>query len=249
MMKQEFAEVKEALDRIGIVKICTDFYREPRRRGSRFFVKSPVMPDKTWSCALYPNNRFCDFSNGNVSGDCIGLIAYIRDCSQWRALNLLKEFYGIASDRERNREEWKRIAQQEEERQKKKQWQQFHSALSGCTQKLKETLEIFTWALDKQIFEPFSDEWVCCYEKKQAAEYRLDILTAADCSYRRLKEFKKDTSDLPSDRPAWLLDCLVILEENGFFRATEAELAELRRQQAFELTRNKGQERRCFLEW
>lgn len=69
-MKSDFALAKEKLSQIGIKRVAADFYQEPRRKGSCYFVKSPATHDKTASLAIYPNsNRFCDFANGNLSGD------------------------------------------------------------------------------------------------------------------------------------------------------------------------------------
>lgn len=69
-MKSDFALAKEELSQIGIKRVAADFYQEPRRKGSCYFVKSPATHDKTASLAIYPNsNRFCDFANGNLSGD------------------------------------------------------------------------------------------------------------------------------------------------------------------------------------
>ena len=105
MSKEDFEMRIEELGRIGILRIATDHYMEPRRRGSNFFVKSPISSDRTWSCCLYPsNNRFCDFAGGNKSGDIIGFYAHIKNCNQWQALQILSAYYGLSSDRRQDKE-------------------------------------------------------------------------------------------------------------------------------------------------
>lgn len=97
MSRLDFEKGIEELNRIGIIRITTDHYMEPRRRGSNFFVKSPISTDRTASLALYPSsNRFCDFAGGNKSGDVVGLYAYIKNCNQWQALQELSAYYGLS---------------------------------------------------------------------------------------------------------------------------------------------------------
>ena len=92
-MKLDFALAKKELSRIGILRVSKDFYTEPKRKGSVFFVKSPATHDRTASLAIYPNtNRFCDFANGNLSGDCISFVAYVRGCNNWQALKELQAY-------------------------------------------------------------------------------------------------------------------------------------------------------------
>ena len=87
-MKLDFITIKQQLP--GIVRVVSDFYAEPKRKGSVYFVKSPATHDKTASLALYPgSNRFTDFANGNLSGDCIAFVAYIKNINQWQALKEL----------------------------------------------------------------------------------------------------------------------------------------------------------------
>ena len=86
-MKEDFELAKKELDRIGIVRISCDFYMEPKLKSYRYFVKSPHSEDRHWSCVLWTsNNRFTDFSNGGYSGDAVGFVAYVKNCSQWTAL-------------------------------------------------------------------------------------------------------------------------------------------------------------------
>lgn len=252
MSKEDFRTKNQELsEKIGIIRIATDHYMEPRRRGSNFFVKSPISSDRTWSCCLYPsNNRFCDFAGGNKSGDIIGFYAHIKNCNQWQALQILSAYYGLSSDRRQDKEKArKRIQrQQAEERKRAARKQAFHAALFGEIDRLKDKLGKYGLVLEKGKIEPFSDLWAYVMNEIQGAEYRLDILTAADMDeYRRMKS--NPAQGLPSDRPQWILDCLAILAEVGVFEATEEEIKEITAQRDFELRRAPGRDRRCCVEW
>ena len=249
-MKSDFKLAIPDLNRIGIVRVSTDFYTEPKRKGTVFFVRSPAGIDRTASLALFPNsNRFTDFSNANYSGDIIGFVAYVKGCNQWQALKELQAYYGLTDSREQDRQEAQRriLLQQQEERRKEERRQAFYRALWEQIDDLKRWAVIYSTAIEKELFEPFSDEWCYCLNEKQKVEYRLDILCAADCrEYMRLKPFHED---LPSDRYKWLLDCLAVLAEGGAFTATEEELKEIKAQAVFEVQRKPGVERRCIVEW
>ena len=249
-MKSDFKLAIPDLNRIGIVRVSTDFYTEPKRKGTVFFVRSPAGTDRTASLALFPNsNRFTDFSNANYSGDIIGFVAYVKGCNQWQALKELQAYYGLTDSREQDRQEAQRriLLQQQEERRKEERRQGFYRALWEQIDDLKRWAVIYSTAIEKELFEPFSDEWCYCLNEKQKVEYRLDILCAADCrEYMRLKPFHED---LPSDRYKWLLDCLAVLAEGGAFTATEEELKEIKAQAVFEVQRKPGVERRCIVEW
>lgn len=250
-MKSDFALAKEELSQIGIKRVAADFYQEPRRKGSCYFVKSPATHDKTASLAIYPNsNRFCDFANGNLSGDCIAFVAYVKGCNQWQALKELQAYYGLTDAREQEKEEARRHMQlqQEQERRKEERKQVFYRALWEQIDHLKRWAVIYSTAIEKAVFEPFSDLWAYCVNELQKTEYRLDILCAADCrEYTRLKPYHEN---LPSDRYKWLLDCLAVLQECGAFQATKEEIKEITAQQNFELTRKpETTVRRCGVEW
>lgn len=251
MSKKDFEMKIEELGRIGILRIATDHYMEPRRRGSNFFVKSPISSDRTWSCCLYPsNNRFCDFAGGNKSGDIIGFCAHIKNCNQWQAFQELSAYYGLSSDRQQDKEEArKRIQrQQAEESKRAARKQAFHAALFGEIDRLKDKIGKYKATLQKSKTEPFSDLWTDIQNEIPRTEYKLDILTAADmATYRRMKP--NSDLGLSSDRPAWLLDCLTILSEVGAFEATEEEIREITAQRDFELCRVPGRDRRCVCEW
>lgn len=248
-MKEDFVTVKQNIP--GICKVSTDFYLTPKRRGVNFFVKSPVTSDQTWSLCLYPsNNRFCDFANGNMSGDAIGFISYVKGINNWQALQILRDFYGLSGSSERNREEIQRKikSQQERERRAAKRKAEFRTALSVCIEDLQSWAGIYKTAIEKQLFEPFSDLWCYCVDGLQKANYQLDILCCADCkTYMRLKS--NSELGLSSDRFQWLLDCLNILQECGAFTATRSEIEETTAQRNFELQRQPGAERRCSIEW
>lgn len=249
-MKADFLIAKEELAGIGILRVCTDFYSEPKQRGSVFFVKSPATHDKTASLAIYPStNRFCDFANCNYSGDIIGFVAYVRGLNQWEALKELRVFYNLTDCRQQDREELHRRIklQQEKDRQIRERCEAFHRALYGEIGRLKQWEDILTLALEKRLYAPYSELWEYCVREKQKAAYKLDILSGADIrTYPRLKRHREC---MASDRPQWILDCLAILQESGVFAATESEMGELMAQRNFELTRKPGQERRCTLEW
>jgi hypothetical protein len=250
-MKSDFALAKEELGQIGIVRVSRDFYTEPRRKGSCYFVKSPATHDKTASLALYPgSNRFTDFANGNYSGDCIAFVAYVKGCNQWQALKELQAYYGLTDAREQEKAEAQRRIQlqQEQERKKEERRQAFYRALWTQIDDLKRWAVIYSTAIEKRLFEPFSDTWAHCVSELQKTEYWLDILCAADCkAYPRMKAYHED---LPSDRYKWLLDVLAVLAECGAFTATREEIKEITAQRDFELTRKLGAAvRRCGVEW
>jgi hypothetical protein len=250
-MKSDFVFAKEELSRIGIKRVAADFYAEPKRKGSVYFVKSPAGTDRTASLALYPNsNRFTDFSNGNYSGDCISFVAYVRGCNQWQALKELQAYYGLTDAREADRQETQRRIQlqQQEERRKEERKQSFYRALWAQIGDLKRWEHIYRTSIEKAIFEPFSELWAYCVNELQKTEYKLDILCAADCrEYTRLKPYHEN---LPSDRYKWLLDVLAVLAEGGAFTATPEELKEIETQAAFEVQRKpEVAVRRCKIEW
>lgn len=135
-MKQDFLLAKEELSKIGIKRVAADFYQEPKRKGTIFFVRSPAGTDRTASLALFPNsNRFTDFSNANYSGDIIGFISYVKGVNNWQALKELQTFYGLTDSREQDRQEAQRRIQiqQLEERKRTERKQAFYRALCLAT--------------------------------------------------------------------------------------------------------------------
>lgn len=251
-MKQDFTLAKEELNEIGILRVAADFYSEPRRRGSAFFVRSPKTADKHASMALYPgSNRYTDFANGGESGDIISFVAYVKGCNQWEALGELRDFYGLTNAGERDREETRRriLLQQQEERQKEECKKAFRAALAGQIGELKQWADICKIAIERAVYEPCSPMWCYCINELQKTEYKLDILAGVDCkTYPRLKPYHEN---LPSDRYEWLLDSLAILAECGTFTATKDELKEIQAQADYEARRVPGaaERRRCKIEW
>ena len=138
--------------------------------------------------------------------------------------------------------------QQERERRAAERKIAFRAALSGCIEDLKEWAGIYKVAIERPLYEPFTDGWRFCVEELQRTNYKLDILCAADCkTYVRMKS--NTESGLPSDRFQWLLDTLEILQEGGAFQATRAEMEEITAQRDFELIRQPGRDRRCCIDW
>lgn len=246
-MNEKFQTVKQRLP--GIIKIASDFYQQPKRLGSCYFVKSPKTADKHESLCLYPDSgRFVDFANGGFQGDSIAFLAYIRDCNQWQALKELQAYYGLMDSREQDKQELqRRIRLQKEQERKKRRKQAFKTALSARIDDLRRWENIYRLALKNRLYEPFTDEWEHCMNELHKTSYQLDILCASDCdSYR----FMKTSSRIPSDYWQWLLDALSILAEYGAFQPTREEIREITAQRNFELTRKPGgAARRCEIEW
>lgn len=250
-MKEDFVRIREELNQIGIRRIAADFYLEPKKKGSNFFVKSPVTHDKTWSLALYTgSNRFVDFANGNLSGDCIAFLAYVKNLNQWQALKELQSYYGLSNQREQDKQEARRRIQLQQERERKRaeRQQAFKAALFGEIDRLRQWEDICRFAIEKRLYEPFSDLWCYFMDESERTSRKLDILCASDVStYRRMKRTGADS--LPTDRYQWLIDVLGVLKEQAAFNATMEELTEIKAQRDFELTRKPGAERRCGVEW
>lgn len=224
-MKQDFITAREELSRTGILQVSRDFYMEAVRKGNTYFVKSPKTQDKHYSLALWTNtNMYTDFANGNIGGDIISFVAYVKNTSQWEALQLLRGFYNITGSNDADRTETiRKIAlQQKEEHMKAERKKQFRCALSGCISSLKHWAYIYSTALEKCLYEPFSDMWCYCMDELQKVNYRLDILCATDFkAYRCMKHY--------GDYNTWLLDVLGVLESMGIFKATPGELKEIRK--------------------
>lgn len=242
-MKEDFETIKAQLP--GILKIASDFCGRPKKRGTCYFIKSPISHDKTWSLALYPaSNTYCDFAGGNRGGDSISLMAHLKGVDNWTALKILKDFYGLSDAREQDKQETRRRILEQQEREQRKQ--DFKTALSAHIDDLRRWENIYRLAIEKAVFEPFSDMWCYIMEELQRTERKLDILCVADQQEYRLMKY---SDRAPSDYPQWLLDVLPILAERGAFQVTQNELAEIRAQRNYELTRKPGGGRRCSIEW
>lgn len=246
-MREDFRRIKEQLP--GICKIASDFYLVPKKRGSHYFIKSPVSHDKTWSLALYPaSDTFCDFANGNRSGDSVSLVSYLKGVNNWQALQTLKDFYGLEDAREQDKQELQRRIQLQQERERKKrQWQQaFKTVLFRQIDSLRLWEDFYTFALENCLYEPLNDMWCYIMDELQRTEYRLDILCGTNQSgYRSMKY----SDCVPSDYPQWLLDSLAILLEAGVFQATREEIGQIITQRDYELTKKPGGVSRCEIEW
>lgn len=216
-MKEDFDLINEALNNIGIIRVSCDFYEEPKRKGSLFFVKSPATPDKTASLALYQDkNRFVDFANGWESGDIIGFVAYVTGSNQWESLKKLKDFYGLTGSKEMNKEELKRRIQLQkmEKRRQKEREETFRHALLDETDRLISIRNSASSAITQ--CEPLSDAWVYCVNELQRVEYMLDILCGSQNVYQ-----------IWPGRSEWILDCLEILKKRGLFIPTKSEMSKL----------------------
>lgn len=248
-MREDFKEKIEELNKIGIVRVCADFYQRP---NSRLFVKSPATQDKHFSMRLYPaTNSFCDYANGNIGGDIIRFVAYVCNIDNWKSLLLLSEFYGLSCSKERKRQEvTKEIKwQQDQERKRQTRQQEFKTALFGHIGELKQQEQNYKDILAKDACKPFCEVWCYVIEQIQSISRRLNILCASDCvTYRRMKpDIEKGFF---SDRPRWLLDTLAILAEENAFQATQNELEEIKAQNVFEMCdRLPGKDRRCWVTW
>ena len=212
------------------------------------FILSPFRKEKTASCKLYRNSYY-DFSTA-AGGDLIRFTAAILNINNWEACQYLVQAFSLpislsgSTDRREEIERRQRERQRQEERK-----QEFKAALSGEIDSLKRWTDIYRSAIEKQLYEPFSDMWGYCINELQKAEYKLDILCAAEQeAYRRMKP--DAAAGLSSDRPQWLLDLLEILAENGAFQATQRELAEIQAQRDFELLeRQPRKDRICGIPW
>lgn len=175
-MTENFKDKIPALNHIGIIQVCSEFYEVPDKRG---FVHSPVTKDRTRSLKLYERtNSFCDFANGNVGGDCIKFVSYVRSISNWEALQLLCEFYGLSDNRKPDKT---RIQQQEAQRQREKAKKELKKKLWVAeVDRLKEQAGLYEKILDSPHIKPLSDIWCYCKNQEQLAEYYLDALCDVD---------------------------------------------------------------------
>lgn len=230
MAKIDFLETINELNEngIGILQISRDLYISPVKRGTVWFAKSPVSTDRTWSLALNPEtNSFTDFANCNTGGDIIRFVAYVHETNNWQALGMLRDFYGLSNSQERNREDIRQriyLEQQEKQRQKIRK-REFRTALVGAIERLKH--EEFNYRRLFQDAVACGDDVAISWligELGNLAE-QLNTLCAVSTRYWRLKE--NSAKGLPSDRPAWLLDSMRILRNEGFFEPTKEELKEI----------------------
>lgn len=224
-----FQTVNESLE---MLQVARHFGYESNRSG---FIHSPFKEERTASCKMYPHS-FCDFST-NTGGDCIKFTSMVLGVNNWEACQYLVQAFSLpislsgGTDRREEIERQQRERQRQEERK-----QEFRVALLGEIDSLKRWADIYRTAIDKQLYEPFSDMWGYCINELQKAEYKLDILCAADQgAYRRMKT--NAVAGLPSDYQRWLLDMRAILAEDGAFQASQSELTEIQVQRVSEPNR------------
>ena len=122
--------------------------------------------------------------NGNLSGDSISFVAYVRGCNNWHALKALQTYYGLMDAKEQDREEMRRRIelQKHEERRRKERKQAFYMALLGEIERLRCLAVIYSTAIEKTVFEPFSESFVYCVGELQKVNYNVEYDPAADCS-------------------------------------------------------------------
>lgn len=145
---------------------------EPNRAG---FIKSPFQDERTASCKLYERS-FYDFS-ANTGGDLIRFTAAVLCLNNWQAACYLVDAFSLpysVSGSKDNREQIKK-RQQERARQQEKE-QRFKDAWLQEVDRLKKWEEIFTRAIEKQVFSPISDLWAYAVMELQKVSYRLDVL-------------------------------------------------------------------------
>lgn len=241
-MSKIFSEIKESLT----MRQVAEHLGYPVNRSG--FIFSPFKKEKTASCKLYRNSYY-DFSTG-AGGDLINFTAAVLNINNWESCQYLVQAFSLpislsgAADRLEEIERRRRERQRQEARE-----QEFKAALFGEIDSLKCRADIYRIAIEKQLYEPFSDTWAYCIKELQKVEYKLDILCGADQeAYRRMKP--KVELGLSYDRPQWLLDTLSILAEDGAFQATQSELKEIQAQRDFELLeRQPGKDRVCDIGW
>lgn len=240
-MSEIFKEIKESLT----MRQVAEHLGYPVNRSG--FILSPFGKEKTASCKLY-HNSYYDFSVA-VGGDLIKFTATILNINNWEACQYLIQAFSLPISLSGGADCREEIERRQRERQRQEERkQEFKAALSGEIDSLQRWSAIYRTAIEKRLYESFSDMWKHCINELQKADYKLDILCIADQgAYRRMKS---DTAaGLSSDRPQWLLDTLVILAEDGVFQATQSELTEIQAQRDFELNRQPGKDRICSISW
>ena len=211
------------------------------------FILSLFAQEKTASCKLYRNSYY-DFSTTS-GGDIIKFTAAILNINNWEACRYLIQAFSLPISLSGGADRQEEIARRQRERQRQEERrQEFKAALLNEISNLKCWADIYKSAIEKRLYEPFSDMRGYCINELQKAEYKLDVLCAADQgAYHRMKP--DTTAGLSSDRPQWLLDTLAILAEDGIFQATQSELREIQAQKNFELSRLPGKDRICNITW
>ena len=184
-MSEVFRKVKESLT---MQQIARHLGFEPNRAG---FIRSPFQDERTASCKLYERS-FYDFS-ANTGGDLIRFTAAVLGLNNWQAACYLVDAFSLpysVSGSKDNQEQIKR-REQERKRQQEKE-QRFRDAWLQEVDRLKKWEEIFTRAIEKQVFLPMSDLWAYAVMELQKISYRLDVLCLTG-SRRDQEELLKET--------------------------------------------------------
>lgn len=228
-MSEVFREIKESLT---MRQVAEHLGCHVNRSG---FILSPFRKEKTASCKIYRDSYY-DFSTAS-GGDLIKFTAAILNINNWEACQYLIQAFSLPISLSGGADRQEEIARRQRERKRQEERkQEFRAALLGEIDSSKRWADIYRTAIDKQLYEPFSDMWGYCINELQKAEYKLDILCAADQgAYRRMK--RDAAAGLPSDYQRWLLDVLAILAEDGVFQTTQRELTEVQVQRVSELNR------------
>lgn len=228
-MSEIFSKIKESLT---MQQVAEHFGYKVNRSG---FILSPFGNEKTPSCKLYRNSYY-DFSTA-AGGDLIQFTAALTGSNNWQACQYLVEAFSLPYSLSGHTDNHEEIRRRQEERQREQERkQEFKTCLIKKIDELKRWEGIYKKALEKELYEPFSDMWCYCMDELQKAGYKLDTLCGSDqAAYRRMKPDL--VAGLPSDRAQWLLDVLSILGEDGRFKATQEEILRIEKQRNFELCR------------
>lgn len=241
-MSKVFREIKESLTMRQVAKHLGCHV------NCSGFILSPFGKEKTASCKIYRDSYY-DFSTAS-GGDLIKFTAAILNINNWEACQYLIQAFSLPIALSGNTDSQEEIKQRQRERkQQEERKQKFKVALLGEIDSLNRWADIYRTAIEKRLYEPFSDMWGYCINELQQTEYKLDIICGADQgTYRRMKP--DVAAGLSSSRFQWLLDVLMILAEDGAFQATQSELAEIQAQRDFELLeRLPGKDRICSITW
>lgn len=195
-MSEVFREIRESLT----MRQVAEHLGYPVNRSG--FIFSPFKKEKTASCKLYRNSYY-DFSTG-AGGDLIKFVAVILKINNREACQYLVQAFSLSISLSGGTDRREEIERRQRERQRQEvREQEFKAALFGEIDSLKCRADVYRIALEKQLYEPFSDTWAYCIKELQKVGYKLDILCGADQeAYRRMKP--KVELGLSSDRPQWL---------------------------------------------
>lgn len=109
---KEFFDI-EKIKAIPITDVLTNVYGiEVKQKGNKFWCD--IRGEKTASCCIYPNNSWCDFGDGNKTGNVIHIVQKLSNCDTYSAMKLLADTYHIESkNRVQNSKDKKQLADYE----------------------------------------------------------------------------------------------------------------------------------------